>query len=460
MAGTTAKITKRAVDAVETPPEGAETWLWDTELKGFFLRAYRSGRKVYGVKCRVSGRQRIYTIGVHGSPWTPDSARNDPEKGAKEALRRAQAGEDPNAPKRAAREALTVAELIDRYVGEEPGGGRATKPAKRASTWMNDASNLNRHIRPLLGRKIANHVTKADALRVMRDITEGKTAKDEKTGPHGRARVRGGDSAARRTKLTAAAMFAWGVEHGLVTANPFKGIKLAMAPVRERFLSKAEAAALLDAIAELRAEKGLSDVFAGALRLLLLTGARKTEILGLRWSEVNIGRKQLTLPPERTKAGGSTGERRIILSPPALAILAESGAAVDELRQEAKVARKTYVEPEFVFPAARGEGHAIGLRKAFSTVCERAKLTGLRIHDLRHSFASFAVADGASLFLIGKLLGHANARTTERYAHLSGDPLQDAAAMVGRRILGEPDTEGGERDSETAHRPRLSAIAS
>ena len=81
---------------------------------------------------------------------------------------------------------------------------------------------------------------------------------------------------------------------------------------------------------------------------------------------------------------------------------------------------------EFVFPAARGEGHAVGLRRAFQKVCAEANLPGLRIHDLRHSFASFAVADGASLFLVGKLLGHASARTTERYAHLSGDPLQDA----------------------------------
>ena len=89
----------------------------------------------------------------------------------------------------------------------------------------------------------------------------------------------------------------------------------------------------------------------------------------------------------------------------------------------------------FVFPAARGEGHAIGLRRAFTKICANANLEGLRIHDLRHSFASFAVADGASLFLIGKLLGHASARTTERYAHLSNNPLQDAADRIGRRII-------------------------
>ena len=435
MAGLKAKITKRTVDAASPPADG-ETWLWDTDLKGFFLRVYATGRKVYAVKCRAAGRQRIHTIGVHGSPWTPDEARD----AAEEALRRAGRGEDPNAERKAVREALTVADLIDRYLDDGP----ATKPAKRDSTWAIDASNLNRHIRPLLGRKIANDVAKADAARAIRDIAAGKTAKDEKTKARGRARVTGGIGTARRTRITAAAMFAWGVEHGLITANPFKGVKLAAAPVRERFLSKIEAARLLDAIASLHAEGGISGTFADALRLLLLTGARKTEVLGLRWAEVDIERQRLVLPPERTKAGGTTGERRIILSPPALAILAKRRADDGS-------------EGEFVFAASRGSGHAIGLRRAFGRACARAALEGARVHDLRHSFASFAVADGASLFLIGKLLGHASARTTERYAHLSGDPLQDAAAMVGRRIMGHD--EPGVRLNDKPHGANVVRLA-
>ncbi len=224
------------------------------------------------------------------------------------------------------------------------------------------------------------------------------------------------------------AMFAWGIEHGLVETNPFGGIKLNRAPVRERFLSKDEAVMFLDAIADLQSKSLLSDTFADALRLLLLTGARKTEILGLRWSEVDLLRNVLVLPPERTKAGGKTGERRVSLSAPALEILSRRIARSD--------AEMPATGSFFVFPAARGDGHAIGLRRALTKVCAKANLEGLRIHDLRHSFASFAVADGASLFLIGKLLGHANARTTERYAHLSNDPLQEAADQVGRRIMG------------------------
>src|ERR1700733_8800352 len=224
------------------------------------------------------------------------------------------------------------------------------------------------------------------------------------------------------------AMFTWGTEHGFVGTNPFAGIKLNHAPVRERFLSKDGAGRFLDAIVDLQDKFLLSETSGDALRLLLLTGARKTEILGLRWSEVDQLRNVLILPPERTKAGGKTGERRISLSAPALEILSRRRARLDtEIPARGSL---------FVFPAARGEGHAIRLRRAFTKVRAESSLDGLRIHDLRHSFASFAVARWASLFLIGKLLGHANARATERYAHLSNDPLQDAANRIGRRIMG------------------------
>ena len=412
-----ARITKRTVDATPVPAAG-ESRLWDTDLKGFFLRVYSTGRRVYALKYRLGPLQRIYTLGVHGSPFTPESARD----AAENALRRVAVGEDPATEKKAAREALTVSALIGRYLEDGP----ATKPGKRASTWENDGSNLKRHIRPLLGRKVANTVTKAESAAAIRDITIGKTAADEKSEKkRGRAIVTGGAGVARRTLTTTAAMFAWGLEHGLVTANPFTSVRLSAAPVCARFLSREEAGRLLDGLNATEAAGEINPAFCDAIRLLLLTGARKTEILGLRWAEVDIERRLLVLPPERTKAGGQNGERRITLSPPALEILAKRRSAEDA---------------EFVFPAIRGEGHIIGVRRPFAKACNRAGLEGVRIHDLRHSFASFAVADGASLFLVGKLLGHASARTAERYAHLSGDPLQDAAAVIGHNLM--PTKEG------------------
>ena len=425
MQTTKTKITKRTVDAA-VPPTNGEARLWDTDVKGFMLRVYPTGRKVYAIKCRVGRVQSIHTIGEHGSPWTPDEAR----KAALDALGRARRGEDPSAERKAAKSALTVSELIDRYLNEGP----ATKPAKRPSSWVSDASNLSRHIRPLVGAKIADRLSKADAARAIRDIMDGKTLADARTGPRGRARVRGGKGAARRTRSVAAAMFAWGMEHGHCKTNPFVGIALSAAPVRERFLTREEAIALLDAIAKLEFGGSLASTFADALRLLLLTGARKVEVLGLRWEEVDFDRKVLTLPPDRSKAGGKTGMRRIQLSPQVLEILTRCRHKLEGRRAQAHGSPQARLD--FVFPAARGDGHVVGLRKAFQKVCAEAKLGSVRIHDLRHSFASFAVADGASLFLVGKLLGHASARTTERYAHLSGDPLQDAVNSIGRTIVG------------------------
>jgi len=419
-----ARITKRSVDAIPTPKEGeGEVRLWDTDLKGYFLRVYPSGRRVYAIKYRLGPAQRVFTIGVHGSPYTPETARD----AAEAALRRVADGEDPATEKKEARAALTVNALIDRYIEDGP----ATKPNKRQSTWENDASNLRRHIKPLLGRKVANQVTKAEAARAIQDITAGKTATDEKSiKPRGRAIVTGGAGVARRTRITAAAMFSWGIEHGLVKANPFATVKMSAPPQRSRFLSRGEAVRLFAALESMEADNAVNPAFCDAIRLLLLTGARKTEILGLKWSEVDIERKILVLPPERTKAGGQNGERRIVLSSAAVAIL----SARMPIRPRGG---------DYVFPALRGDGHLVGVRRAFARVCEKAELTGVRIHDLRHSFASFAVADGASLFLVGKLLGHASSRTSERYAHLSRDPLQEAVAAIGKRLVpnSEPDEE-------------------
>jgi hypothetical protein len=197
-----AKITTRVVDAA-LPPKKGEARIWDTDVKGFVLRIYPTGRKVYAIKCRVGRVQSIYTTGKHGSPWTPDEAR----KAALEALGRARRGEDPNTERKAAKAAPTVSDLIDHYLTDGP----AMKPAKRPSSWASDGSNLNRHIRPLIGTKVVDRVTKGGASRAIRDIMDGKTVADVRTGPRGRAHVTGGEGAARRTRSVAAAMFAWGI---------------------------------------------------------------------------------------------------------------------------------------------------------------------------------------------------------------------------------------------------------
>ena len=413
------KLTKRVVDAAQRPTSG-EARVWDADLAGFCLRVYPTGRKVYSLKFRVGTRQRWMTIGEHGKPWaggqalTPDEARREAEK----AIGQARAGEDATQTKRDRRMALTVTELIDRYLDEGP----ATRPAKRESSWKADRGNLNHHARPQLGDRLVTELTRSDVARMIKAVSAGDTAQaTTKTKARGRATIRGGPGIASRVLASFRAMLSWGMEHGVGKENPAKGVKLAKRATSERFLSREEAGAALAKLSELEAAGKMAKALGAIIRLLLLTGARKTEIVALRWSEVDLARKRLVLPPERTKAGGKTGGRRIALS----------AAAVDVLQEQPG-------REGWVFPSTRGDGHVTGTQKAWEKVRQAANLPGVRLHDLRHSFASFAVADGASIYLVGKALGHADTRTTERYAHLTDDPLQELAETASKAVLAKP----------------------
>lgn len=423
------KISKRTVDALPAPARG-EVRLWDEKLAGFCVRSYAptkqspAGRKVYAVKYRVDGRQRWFTIGEHGQPWTDDAgvtgdltaerARDQAERVLGDAKR----GSDPQAQKRERRKSLTVGELIDLYLADGP----ATRPAKRATSWATDKTNLDRHVRPSLGARAAREIDKGDIARLIKDITNGATAADIKTKKRGRSIVKGGPAAAARALATVRAMFSWAMEHDhLIGPNPAVGLKLAAGGSSERYLTDEEAAALFNALDQLEADLEITAAQAAIFRLLLLTGARRNEIAGLKWSEVDFARKRLVLPPNRTKAGATAGERRIQLNSAAVSIL------------EPLPRPKGAV---WLFPAARGaKGHTTTASKVWSkVVVPKAKLSGVRVHDLRHSFASFALADGVSLAMIGKALGHANSRSTERYAHLSDDPLRALSEGVAARM--------------------------
>ena len=209
-------------------------------------------------------------------------------------------------------------------------------------------------------------------------------------------------------------MLQFAAERKLIPSNPAKGVRLLKGQPKERFLSEAEVARLGDTLAAMQAEHRLSANAANAVRLLLLTGCRKSEITALRWDWVDFERSCLRLPTSKT------GAKVVALAAAALELL----AGLRE-RDPAGV---------WVLPGARGEGAYTGLQKDWERIRERAGLPGVRLHDLRHSFASFAVADGHTLFLVGKALGHKQARTTEIYAHLSDDPLRQLADRTGARI--------------------------
>lgn len=408
-----AKLTKRLVDATVCTGSEEER-VWDSELSGFCLRVYPSGRKSYGVKYRVDGRQRWFTIGAHGNPWSPEEARAR----ARQILNGAAVGEDAALEKRERRAALTVAQLIERYLTEGP----ATKPSKRASSWKADKSNLNNHVRPRLGSKPVGDVKRADCLKLYRDIAAGTIKSDTRTKRRGRAIIRGGQGIAKRTLGSMSAMLTWAVEMELAASNPAKGLKLPAQRSLERFLSREEAARLLATLDAMEGDRSVTSAHADIVRLLLLTGARKGEIVGLRWSEVDLERRRLVLPPERTKAGGKTGIRRIPLS-----------------RSAADIIRKRANGADYVFPSLRNPAApTTEMQSSWEAIRKRAELPDVRLHDLRHTFASFAAADGESLFLIGKVLGHASTAMTERYAHLADDPLQALAERNALRIGGAP----------------------
>ena len=216
-----------------------------------------------------------------------------------------------------------------------------------------------------------------------------------------------------------AATFAWAIQRGLVSTNPARGIRLPRRPAVERFLSVPEARRLLAALTALEEEGGLDLKHAVAIRLLLLTGARKTEIVGLKWAEVDFGRRCFVLPPERSKTGGRVGSRRIHFG--------------DEVM--AQLLRLERTGP-YVFPAVKGNsGHFTCMQKAWGKARDRAGLGPMRVHDLRHSFASFAVQNGEGIALIRDALGHTTLRMTERYLHMAEGAGRDFAQRASKGIM-------------------------
>uniref|UniRef100_UPI0035692ADC tyrosine-type recombinase/integrase n=1 Tax=Sneathiella sp. TaxID=1964365 RepID=UPI0035692ADC len=314
-------------------------------------------------------------------------------------------GEDPATAKQAEKMVLTVAQLCDRYLEH----GAATK---KASTLATDRGRIERHIKPLLGRMRVPDVKRSDVTRFLQDVAAGKTAVDVKTKARGRAIVRGGKGTATRTVGLLGGIFSFAIESGWISENPVRGVKRYRDNRNERFLDAAELTKLgaaLDA-AEVKAENPYA---LAIIRLLVLTGARKGEIESVRWSEVDWQYCYLRLSDSKT------GQKLVMLNGAALEVL----KAVP--RQNAS---------GFVFPATRSEGYYAGTSKVWRRIRHDAGLAGVRLHDLRHSFASMAVSGGASLPVIGALLGHRDDSTTARYAHLANDPVRQVSNQIGAAL--------------------------
>jgi integrase len=378
------KITKRTIDQLS--PSTRDVLLWDSEVRGFGLRCRTSGALHYVLKMRVGGRQRWITIGRHGSPWTPESARRE----ALRLLGLRAAGKDPATERDRQKGALTIAELADRFLAEHV--AHRCKP--RTSEEYQRV--IRRYIRPILGHHRIADLTRADVAQLHHQLRDR---------PYQANR-----SLAVLSKMMNLAE-AWGLR--LDGSNPCRHVRKYREEKRERYLSRDEMQRLGAALAEAGRNNTESQSVIAAIGLLLLTGARLTEILTLRWEYLDLADGVLRLPDSKT------GAKEIYLN----------DAAAKLLRGMPRMAGNPYV-----ITGKKSGARLVNLQKPWRRIRVAANLDNVRLHDLRHSFASVAAGVGMSLPIIGKLLGHSQPVTTARYAHLAADPVRTASNLIGTEI--------------------------
>jgi integrase len=357
----------------------------DDELKGFGVRRQRDAIS-YFIRKRVKGQLKRITIGQHGSPWTPEKAR----KRAASILQDIAAGGDPVAERRADKaRGRPFGELADEFLKTH---GTTVKP----TTYAVYESLVRKQLKPQFDKRPMDGLSKADILKF-----HAAWSHQARTANH--------------AVSVLSKIFAWAMDAGHLTTreNPCLGVKRFREVKRQRFLTMAELQTLGEVMQDMEHEGTLSLYVAAAIRLLMLTGARLSEILTLEWQFVDLERSLLFLPDSKT------GEKVITLNSQAVALLKDLPRLANN---------------PFVLPGQRHGQHLINIRLPWLEICKRAKVRNVRIHDLRHSFASVAGASGGSLPLIGKLLGHSQAQTTSRYVHVAGNPVTELAENTGRTI--------------------------
>lgn len=374
-----AKITKRSVDAAAAGER--EFFIWDEELRGFGLRVYPSGRKMYLAQFRAGGRLRRVNIGLHGA-LTADAARTE----AMKHLSEVRLGGDPAGERDRRKASPTMKVFGQRFLDEHVASH--CKPTTQAEY----KRSVELFINPKLGSHRIIDVTRADVVELHQSL---------KATPY----------QANRTLGVLSTMFTiahtWGVRTDGV--NPCWKVKRYKEVKRERYLTPDELSRLGQVLRESNAEREA----ANCIRLLLLTGCRLGEIQKLKWEFVDLKAGVLRLPDSKTGAK----------------LVPIGEAAISAFKGIVKVKDNPYVITGQI------EGHHLtDMQRPWRRLRKRAGLDGLRIHDLRHSFASDALQLGEDLPMIGKLLGHTQVQTTARYAHLKTDPMRAAADKVAEAI--------------------------
>jgi integrase len=398
------KITKRAVESIR--PAERDVLVWDTELRGFGCKVTPAGRRVYFLYYRTtSGQQRKPTIGDHGR-LSAEQARAV----ARQWLAAAERGEDPSGDRKEARKAETVAELSDRYLSEY------AAHHKKASSAATDRSNVENHVKPLLGRLKVRDVTRADIERAKLAIRTGKTPANKDRAlprPRGRRIVKGGPGVANRVIALLSKMFERAEAWGLRGDNPVRRIEKYRENPRKRFLNAAELMCLHGALAGAEHDGSETTAAIAAIRLLLYTGARLGEITGLRWREVDFEHGCFRLSDSKT------GEGIIPLGSAALAVV----ASLDRGKPD-----------DLVIESAK-RGARIALTNPWHRIRAAAEIgADVTLHSLRHTFASWSVMGGFTTAQTGAVLRHKSAQTTMGYEHHELDSQRRTAESVSGAI--------------------------
>ena len=379
---------------------GRDYQIFDTDVRGFSITIYPSGNRAFALDYRIGGRQRRMTIG-RWPEWNTVAARER----AKELRRDIDEGFDPLSLRESAREAPRISDMITRYLEEHT-------PHLAPRNAADQCTIMHKLVAPDWGNRLVTEITKADVEKLLSKIAAGR-ARPSKAKPNNRARklqgVKPTPVRANRVGEVLRKMFSLAVGWGWRDDNPASGFRRRLENERERFLTPEEIGRLakaLDAADDQRA--------AGIIRLCMLTGARVGEVRQARFEQFNLDLGSWSKPAATTK------QRKIHRIP-----ISNEVATIVRQRQLLVPSGNPWL-----FPSDTPGQPVQEIRRFWKAIQTEADLPGVRVHDLRHTFASLLVSGGASLEMIGKLLGHTQMQTTQRYAHLMDSPLREGLDTV------------------------------
>lgn len=367
-------------------PESGNRIYYDDLVKGFGIRVTATGAKSFVLRYVIDGHERRMTLGSY-----PALSVTAAKEIALKLRGKVADGFDPLETRNQAREAPTMRNLAADYLE------RHATPFKRASSIKDDRSSIDHLILPKLGAKKVASVRRRDIEALHQSL---------KKTPY----------RANRVLALLSKMFSLAVTWDWRPDNPCRGVKRFQEEPRTRWLSSEEIGRLAQVLAETPNRRA-----ANAIRLLMLTGARRSEVLGAKWDQFDLQQGIWTKPSAHTK---QKKEERVPLSAPAMALLQEIRAQAGE---------GTNISP-YVFPGDAEDKPLQDIKKGWRKIQQAAGLESVRLHDLRHTYASHLVSSGLSLEMVGRLLGHTQASTTQRYAHLADDPLREATNRFGATV--------------------------